>query len=129
MMKTSKKKSLSRLNTNGSIIYVKNESNCFFVAIYFGILYLQLQTNQALRLNKSDTSQNHKKYLDEMNEALYTTILPRASMRQHSLDLISFDLFRFVLWLSMERNCGRFNCTTLRLPWVRSLCCISKEFA
>ena len=40
-MKTSKKKSLSRLNTNGSIIYVKNESNYFFVAIYFGILYLQ----------------------------------------------------------------------------------------
>ena len=89
-MKTSKKKSLSRLNTNGSIIYVKNESNCFFVAIYFGILYLQLQTNQALRLNKSDTSQNHKKYLDEMNEALYTTILTA------SVNATAFAWFNFI---------------------------------
>ena len=69
-----KKKSLSRLNTNGSIIYVKNERKCFYVAIYFGILYLQLQANQALRLTKSDTTQNHKKHLDEMNDAFYTTI-------------------------------------------------------
>ena len=34
-----------------------------------------------------------------------------------------------MLWLSKERNCCRFNCATFRLPFARSLCCLSKEFA
>ena len=33
-----------------------------------------------------------------------------------------------LLWLSKETNCCRFNCATFRLPWARSLCCLSKEF-
>ena len=69
-----RKKSLSKANPNGSIIYVKNDKHCFYVAIYYGILYLELQAQQALRLNKSDTSQNHKKHLDERNTAFYGII-------------------------------------------------------
>ena len=40
----------------------------------------------------------------------------------------SLPLKALMVWLSKERNCCRFNCATFRLPWARSLCCLSKEF-
>ena len=36
--------------------------------------------------------------------------------------------FRFQVYAALERDCCRFNCSTFRLPWARSLCCLSKEF-
>ena len=49
----------------------------------------------------------------------------------HKLKGIFSDLENtdsLMLWLSTERRNCHFNCATLRLPWIRSLHCPSKNF-
>ena len=58
----------------------------------------------------------YQKCLTKLNKKICRAILNTA-----------FD--PFMLWLTKERNCFRFNWVTFRLPCGRSLCCRSKEFA
>lgn len=57
-----RKKSFSRQNFNGSIFYVDCEKNCFFISIYFGMLY----NNYLTLFDSAPSSSIKKRANDEM---------------------------------------------------------------
>ena len=90
-------------------MYVKSKTNCFFIAIFLGIKYNQLQASYQENKNKPDNFQNHKDFVKSQSEAFYSlleekdddVIYKKAKdfFSDHDIDLESFQTDNFVDFL------------------------------